>query len=270
MLAQVDQENVVKTDVTCGNGMPAFLAHPSWPGPYPVIVLLHERYGLQDHQRDMCTRFAAEGIAAIAPSLFFREPDLDAIARAEARAEVSDEQVNRDLDAILDYLAGNVPDADLSKVAVAGFCQSGRWPIAYSAVPGARIAAAVVFHGAAYKREWVLNAEKTVPYDELIARSKVPVFGAFGEKDNLIGREDVLRFRASLEAANRSYDIAIYPDAPHSWLNHRIEAWRQPRAEAAWRDLRAFLDRVHSGEYGTDRVEWSFRADMGMPTSNGG
>src|SRR5947199_5838740 len=78
MLAQIDQERVVKTDVTCANGMPAFLARPNRPGPYPVIVVLHERYGLQDHQKDMCTRFAAEGIMAVAPSLFFREPDLEA------------------------------------------------------------------------------------------------------------------------------------------------------------------------------------------------
>ena len=102
------------------------------------------------------------------------------------------------------------------------------------------------------------NAEKTIPYDELIARSKIPVFGAFGEKDALIAREDVLRFRQSLEAANRSYEIAIYPDAPHSWLNHRIEAWREPQAEAAWSALRAFLERVHGGGYPADRVRWSF------------
>ena len=258
MLAQVNQERVVTAEVTCANGMPAFLARPAGPGPCPVMVVLHERYGLQDHQRDMSIRFAAEGTAAVAPNLFFREPDLDAIARAEARAEVSDDQVNRDLDAALDYVGANVPGADLSKVAVAGFCQSGRWPIAFSAVPGARIAAVVVFHGAAYKREWTLNAEKTIPYDELIARSKIPVFGAFGEKDALIAREDVLRFRQSLEAANRSYEIAIYPDAPHSWLNHRIEAWREPQAEAAWSALRAFLERVHGGGYPADRVRWSF------------
>ncbi len=261
MLAQVDQGRVLKAEVTCANGMPAFLARPNTQGPYPVMVVLHERYGLQDHQRDMCTRFAADGMAAIAPSLFFREPDLDAIARAEARAEVSDEQANRDIDAALDYLAGNVPDADLGKVAVAGFCQSGRWPVAYSAMPGARIAAVVVFHGAAYKREWVLNAEKTVPYDELIAQSRVPVFGAFGEKDNLIAREDVQRFRGSLEAANRSYEIGIYHDAPHSWLNHRIEAWREPQAEAAWKALLAFLERLYTGGFPADRTRWSFTAD---------
>jgi len=261
MLAQIDQGRVTKAEITCANGMPAFLARPDTQGPYPVLVLLHERYGLQDHQRDLCIRFAADGLAAIAPNLFFREPDLQAIARAEARAEVSDEQVNRDIDVALDYLAANVPGADLSKVAVMGVCQTGRFPIAYSAMPGARIAAAVVFHGAAYKREWVLNAEKTIPYDELIAGSKVPVFGGFGEKDVLIQLEDVLRFRGSLEVARRSYEIVIYRDAPHSWLNDRIASWRQPQAESAWQALLAFLERVNSGGFPADRVQWSFTAD---------
>ena len=261
MLAQVIQDRMLKREVACANGMPAFLAHPDTRGPFPVMVLLHERYGLQDHQRELCTRFAADGLAAIAPNLFFREPNLEAIARAEARAEVSDEQVNSDIDAALDYLQANVPGADLSKVAVMGLCQTGRFPIAYSAMSSARISAAVVFHGAAYKREWVLNAEKIIPYDELIARSRVPVFGAFGEKDVLIEREDVLRFRGSLESANRSYEIVIYRDAPHSWLNHRIEGWRQPQAEAAWKALLAFLERVNSGAFPGDRVRWSFTSD---------
>jgi carboxymethylenebutenolidase len=261
MLAEIEQEHVVSAAVTCANDMPAFLARPDTPGPHPVLVVLHERYGLQDHQRDLCIRSAADGLVAVAPNLFFRESDQEAIARAEARAEVSDEQVSHDIDAALDYLAANVPSADLGKVAVMGVCQTGRFPIAYSAVPGARIAAAVVFHGAAYKREWVLNAEKTIPYDELIAASKVPVFGAFGEKDVLIQREDVLRFRGSLEAAERSYEIAIYPDAPHGWLNYRIPAWRQPQAEAAWQALLAFLERVNRGGLPADRVQWSFTAD---------
>jgi carboxymethylenebutenolidase len=261
MLAEIDQRSVVRAEVTCANGMPAFVARPDAQGPHPVMMLLHERYGLQDHQRDLCTRFATDGMAAIAPNLFFREPDLEAIARAEARAEVSDDQVNRDIDAALDYLAANVPDADLSKVAVMGVCQTGRFPVAYSAMPGARIAAAVIFHGAAYKREWVLNAEKTVPYDELIARSKVPVFGGFGEKDNLIELDDVRRFRGSLEEAKRSYEIHVYRDAPHSWMNDRIASWRQPQAETAWGDLLAFLKRVNSGGFDADRVQWRFTAD---------
>ena len=39
-------------DITCGNDMPAFLAHPAAGGPYPAIILMHERYGLVQHTRD--------------------------------------------------------------------------------------------------------------------------------------------------------------------------------------------------------------------------
>jgi carboxymethylenebutenolidase len=262
MLAEIDQARVLKAEVQCANGMPAFLARPDTPGTHPVMVLLHERYGLQDHQRDLATRFAADGYTTIAPNLFFRYPNQDEIARAEARGDVSDDEVCECIDAALDYL-GAVPGADLGKVAVEGVCQTGRHPLAYaaSAKGDSRIAACVIFHGAAYKREWELTDKMMMPIDDMIAASRVPVYGAFGEADFLILREDVLRFRGSLEAANRSYHITIYRDAPHSWLNDRIPSWRQPQAEAAWKDLLAFLDRVNSGGYPTDRVLWTFRAD---------
>lgn len=262
MLAEIDLRGVRKEEITCANGTPAFLARPEAPGTYPVMVVLHERYGLLDHTRDVATRFAADGHVAIAPNLFWREPDLAAIAKAEARAEVSDIQVCGDISTALDYLEG-VPGADLARAAVMGVCQTGRFPLAYTALSSDHdIAACVVFHGAAYPREWVLNAEKTVPYDELIARSQVPVFGAFGEDDFLISSEDVRRFRASLEAAQRSYGIAVFPGAPHSWLNDRIPSYRRPQAEAAWEALMKFLDRVYSGGYPRDRVQWTFQSDI--------
>ena len=261
MLAEIDQTRIVKAEVQCASGMPAFIARPDTSGPHPVMVLLHERYGLVDHTREAATRFAGEGHLTIAPNLFFREPDLEAIARAEARCDPTDGQVCADISAALDYLQ-NEPGADLRRVAVAGFCQTGRHPLAYASCPdGSRIAACVVFHGAAYPREWELNAQKTIPYDELIARAKTPVFGAFGEDDFLISQDDVRRFRASLENARRSYDIMVYPGAPHSWLNDRIPSYRQPQAELAWRNLMRFLDRVYSGGYPADRVQWSFTSD---------
>jgi carboxymethylenebutenolidase len=170
--------------------------------------------------------------------------------------------VCEDISSALDYLQG-VPGADLRRVAVSGFCQTGRHPLVYAAseLGAHRVSACVVFHGAAYPREWVLNTEKVIPYDELIARSNVPVFGAFGEKDQLISLPDVLRFRASLEAAQRSYQIRVFPDAPHSWLNDRIEAYREPQAESAWTAVFAFLDRVYGGGFPPGRVQWEFSSD---------
>src|SRR5215211_1859907 len=68
MLAHVDQQAVQREEVRCANGTPAFLAVPKAPGSYPVMVVLHERYGLGDYTRDMATRFASQGYVSIAPN----------------------------------------------------------------------------------------------------------------------------------------------------------------------------------------------------------
>src|SRR4030095_9013181 len=146
MLDNVDLQQIQREEIRCANGTPAFLALPAAPGPHPVMVVLHERYGLVDHTRDVAMRFATHGQVAIAPNLFWREPDLEAIARAEARAEVPDSQVCEDISSSLDYLK-QVPGADLQRAAVIGFCQTGRHPLVYAAsdLGAHRVSACVVF-----------------------------------------------------------------------------------------------------------------------------
>jgi len=256
MLAEVDQRHVISKDVQLANGGNAFLAEPDGPGRYPTLVLLHERYGLVQHTRDLAVRFAAEGHVAIAPNLFFRETEQDAIARGEANGTLTDDQVVEDVGVVIDYLR-QVAIADLEKLAIMGVCATGRHPLVVAA-HRPEVKACVTFYGAAYKREWV--PEDTV--SDYIRRSKVPVLGVFGELDNLIAVEDVERFRNALEAAGRSYQIKLFPDAPHGYLNDTMPGrYRRPQAESAWDTLMGFLNRVHSGGYPPDRIQWSFEAD---------
>lgn len=256
MLAEIDQRHVRTSSVRCANGADVFVAWPDRPGPHSTIVLLHERYGLVQHTRDLAVRFAVEGHAAIAPNLYWREPNQDEIARGDARADVSDAQVCGDTSAAIDQLK-TVPGADVGRLAVMGVCATGRHPLVVAA-ERPDVVACVVFHGAAYRREWV-------PVDTLsdaISKSRAPVLGVFGELDNLIAVEDVQRFRNALEAARRSYHIKLFPDAPHGWLNDTMPGrYRRPQAEAAWRLLMDFLARAHTGGYPADRVQWTFEGD---------
>src|SRR5262249_20765875 len=92
--------------------------------------------------------------------------------------------------------------ADLSKIVVAGYCQTGRHPLVFAAdVP---IRAAVVWYGAASKREWEVNKRQPRPLEAVIAALPCPVFAAFGEADHIISIEDVQRLRSSLEANHKS------------------------------------------------------------------
>ena len=98
--------------------------------------------------------------------------------------------------------------------------------------------------------------------EEIVARSKAPVLGVFGEGDHGISIDHVLRFRAALEAARRSYHIRIVPGAPHGFLNDTMPGcYRRQQAEAAWGLLMDFLMRVRTGGFPADRVQWTFESD---------
>jgi carboxymethylenebutenolidase len=252
---------IATQDIICDNGMPALLAHPAGGGRFPTVILMHERYGLVQHTRDQAVRCARDGYAVLAPNFFFRHPDQATLNAGNSRYDLTDpesvELINAALATLVKY-----PSADLSKVAVAGYCQTGRHPLIFAAeVP---ISGAVVWYGAASKREWEVNKLQPKPLEAVIAALPCPVFAAFGEADHIISIEDVLRFRNALEAGKKSYDIHIYKGAPHGWLNDTMPGrYRKPQADAAWAAQQRFLSEVFAGSFDSKRVSWRFESESG-------
>jgi carboxymethylenebutenolidase len=251
--------DITTQDITCGNGMPALLAFPTGADKLPTVVLMHERYGLVQHTRDQAARCARDGYAVIAPNFFFRHPDQPKLNAGNARYDITDPEsvdlINAALATIRSHKA-----FDPSRIVVAGYCQTGRHPLVFAAeVP---ISAAVVWYGAASKREWEVNALSPRPLEAVIAALPCPVFGAFGEADHIISLADVRRFRDCLEANGKSYDIHIYRGAPHGWLNDTMPGrYRKQEAEAGWAAQQRFLADVFAGRYQPGRVIWRFESE---------
>src|SRR5262245_34816819 len=239
--------NITTQDITCENGMPAFLAYPATGGRFPTVILMHERYGLVKHTRDQAVRCARDGYAVLAPNFFFRHPDQAALNAGNSNYELTDPEAVELIKAALATLTKHAA-ADLSKVVVAGYCQTGRHPLVFaSEVP---ISAAVVWYGAASKREWEVNKLQPRPLEAVIAALPCPVFAAFGEADHIISLKDVQRFRNRLEANHKSYDIHLYEGAPHGWLNDTMPGrYRKPQADAGWAAQQRFLAKVFTGGY---------------------
>jgi dienelactone hydrolase len=57
--------------VTTDSGMPVHVAKPSGTGPFPCVLVLHERYGLVQHTADLASKLAGSGYVAAAPDLFY-------------------------------------------------------------------------------------------------------------------------------------------------------------------------------------------------------
>src|SRR5437660_7431009 len=208
--------SVTLEDITCDNAMPAVLAYPAGGGSFPTVVLMHERYGLVQHTRDQAMRCARDGYAVLAPNFFFRHPDQAALNAGNSNYDLTDPESVQLIKAALATLAKHKV-ADLGKIAVAGYCQTGRHPLVFAAeVP---ISAAVMWYVGAMRRDWDVNKLRPKPYETIIAALPCPVFAAFGDADHIIAIEDVQRLRNSLEAHRKNYEIHIYKGAPHGWLN---------------------------------------------------
>jgi carboxymethylenebutenolidase len=248
-------------DVVCANGMPAVTAFPAnGAGRLPVVVLMHERYGLVQHTRDQAARCARDGYFVIAPNFFFRHPDQVALNKGDGRYDMTDPESVELMNAALDK-ARESSVADMDRVAIAGYCQTGRHPLVYAAQH--KIAAAVVWYGAASKSEWNVNDLQPKALAEVIADVDCPVFAAFGAEDHIISLDDVRRFRNTLEDHRKSYDIHVYAGAPHGWLNDTMPGrYRKEQAEAAWARQQAFLSEA-LGEKGwrSDIVSWRFSCE---------
>jgi carboxymethylenebutenolidase len=213
------------------------------------------------HTRDQAVRCARDGYAVLAPNFFFRHPDQAALNAGNSNYELTDPEAVELIKAALSTLAKhNV--ADLSKIAVAGYCQTGRHPLVFAAeVP---ISAAVVWYGGAMKRDWEVNKLRPRPYEQIIAALPCPVFAAFGDADHIISIEDVQRLRNTLEAHKKSYEVHLYKGAPHGWLNDTMPGrYRKPQADAGWAAQQRFLSEAFAGAYDPKRVSWRFESESG-------
>src|SRR5215510_3415184 len=222
------QAAVRSEDIICPGGMPAFLARPDRNGTFPVVVLMHERYGLVKHAKDLALRAAADGVVAVAPNFFFKHPDQKNLNAGNSRYDMSDPESVQLIKAALTAVEGH-PAADLSKVAVAGYCQTARQPKAF---------------------------------DDVIAALPCPVFAAFGAADHLISIDDVRRLRNALESHKKSYEMHLYAGAPHGWLNDTMPGrYRKPQADAGWSAQMRFLREVFAGAWKADEVRWRFESE---------
>ena len=247
-------------DILCGDGMPAHLAVPTVSGKVPALILLHERYGLGTHTRGLADRFARAGIACLAPNLFFKHPDPAALGRGDAHYDITDPEAAEYLGWSLDALA-QVPQVDVDKIAVQGTCQTGRLPFVIAAERP--IGAAVIWYGGAAARQFVTSDLYPRAYEEIIAASRCPVLGIFGELDHRISIDELRRFRDCLERHNKTFSIKLFGDAPHGFCNETMPGrYRHEQAEAGLDMQVDFIQEIFSPAYDASRIAQRYDADV--------
>ena len=257
-MAAKKSTGITPTMIKYGGGISAVRALPKAKGKRPAVIILHERYGIDKHTKDLTVKLAQAGFVGFAPDLFHRfNGDRSAVLRGEQRVDLTDDGALEDLNAAVEYLK-KLKNVDPTRIGIIGVCQTGRQPVLLAAKRN-DIAGAVVLYGAVGGKEWLGNDLRPTPIEELIAQINCPVLGVFGEADHIISIADVVRFRNCLEKARKNCHIRIYPGAPHGWLNDTMPGrYRKEAAKDTWNLMMSFLKKCFAGGWDRDRIVCKF------------
>ncbi len=237
----------VRIPVRGGVEMPAYRAMPSKGRNFPVALVVQEIFGVHEHIRDVCRRFAKLGYLAVAPSLYFRQGDTTQLKMDDVMkvvAQVPDEQVMADLDSTVAW-ARATKKSDGKRLGITGFCWGGRVVWLYSA-HSRELDAGVAWYGRLVAREGAPASPLTPrqPVD-VAGELNAPVLGLYGGKDAGIPLASVERMREALKAskskAARASEIIVYPEAGHGFHADYRPSYDKQAAADGWRRLRAWF-----------------------------
>ena len=230
----------VKIPVTDGD-MPAYRAMPDAKNKtFPVVLVVHEIFGVHEWIQDVCRRFAKLGFMAIAPSLYARQGDVSQIKEirdiiGKVVSKVPDAQVMSDLDSTVNYAKKNKGNTD--KLSITGFCWGGRIVWLYAA-HNPKVDAGAAWYGQLVNRP---NSppdalHPTMPVD--IAKDlKVPVIGFYGGLDTGIPLDTVQRMQDELKKGKSKSEIIVYPNAGHGFHADYRPQYNKEASEDAWTKL---------------------------------
>ena len=181
----------------------AFVVYPERKDKAPVVVVIHEIFGLTDWVRGVCDQLADAGVIAIAPDLLSGQTYADLDGARKAISALPKEQVRADLDATSEYALTKIPAAN-GTLAVCGFCWGGGWAFDYATI-NPKLKAAYSFYGVA------------VDDPAKAAKIPCPVYGFYAENDARVDAT-IPKAEELMKAAGKKYEPVIYKGAGHGFM----------------------------------------------------
>lgn len=218
----------------------AWIVYPERKDKAPVVIVIHEIFGLSDWIRGVADRLAADGFIAVAPDLLSGKGPggggTDSVASRDDVVklvrDLSSAEVRSRLDAVRGW-AVKLPSAG-DKVATIGFCWGGGISFAYAASEPT-LAAAVVYYGAS-------------PEPQALAGIKAPVLGLYAGDDARV-TSMVEPTSSEMKKLGKTYEVEIYDGAGHGFLRDQAgrEGANAKAALKAWPRTIEFLKQRTGG-----------------------
>jgi len=201
-----------------------FEARPAAAGTYPAVIVIQEWWGLNDHIKEVASRFAREGYVAVAPDLYSRQGNKVTANPDEAgqlMMGLDKKDGVADLLAVVAHLKG-AAGVNGDRIGVTGFCMGGSYALLLPC-NSADIRAAAPFYG-------------EIPSNDTLSKLACPIRYFYGDEDGWIQMSDVERLQNVLRDSGKAGEVVIYKGAPHAFFNDtRKEVYRPEQAKDAWK-----------------------------------
>ncbi|MDO9005635.1 MAG: dienelactone hydrolase family protein [Aquabacterium sp.] len=247
LLAQAistDTKGLVVAEVqvpTADGKIPAYVARPAKAGKHPVILVVQEIFGVHEHIKDVCRRYAKLGYFAIAPEMFARQGDVSKMTDigailSEVVSKVPDAQVCADLDAAVAFAKAS-GHANADKVGLVGYCWGGRTAWVY-ALHNPKLKAAVAYYGLLEGMKSPIKPRDPIEFG---AEIKVPVLGLYAGKDAYVKPEAIAKMREGVAKSGSGSEIVVFPNVDHGFNADYRPTYDKAAATYAWKLTRDWL-----------------------------
>jgi carboxymethylenebutenolidase len=191
---------------------------------HAAVILIHEWWGINDHMRDLCGRYAKEGYTAVAPDLFSGKVATDAGEAARLMNELAIEDGIATINATVAEVRRKY---DAARIGITGYCMGGTYALR-AACEVDELAASAPFYG-------------DIPDDATLAQLKVPVLFIAGARDQWISPAKVSELKESAHRHSLPVEVVTY-DADHAFFNDtRPEVYNPEAAADAWQRVLNFF-----------------------------
>jgi carboxymethylenebutenolidase len=190
-----------------------------------AVLLIQEWWGVNDHIRDIASRYAREGYICVAPDLYrgkvTRDPD-------EASRLMHALQIEDGISTIRSAMEETKRKYNVSRMGITGYCMGGTFALR-AACDLTELDASAPFYG-------------DIPEEETLSRLKVPTLFIAGERDQWISPEKVEGLKEAARKFNLPVEVVSY-DADHAFFNDtRPEVYNPEAAKDAWRRVLELFD----------------------------
>jgi carboxymethylenebutenolidase len=219
--------------------IPAYRAMPEKGKAFPVVLVVQEIFGVHEHIKDICRRFAKLGYLAVAPELYARQGDVSKLQMNDIMdvvKRVPDSQVMSDLDSTVAW-AKKTGKGQTDKLGITGLCWGGRIVWLYAA-HNPKVKAGVAWYGRLVGQPTELQPKNPI---DIVSSLKVPVLGLYGGNDQGIPNDTVEKMKAALATAGSKSEIILYPDTPHGFHADYRQSYRKDQAQDGWRRLQEWF-----------------------------